>query len=165
MAGMDSLSSEERLLLGDVDGGQLFDITAVRPEARILVASARPRYRGEAWIELTQSPAGFEHEAEILCRPISGILDELTVEASRPLPADARWIIVGSGEEPVVEPLGTVSATMPAGNQSASRRCRLAIKVRQRRSTASACLQVLKSRFDFGFHGATNSRTRLQSTA
>jgi hypothetical protein len=120
MAGMDSLSSEERLLLGDVNGGQLFDIKAVRPEARILVASARPRYRGEAWIELAQSPAGFEHEAEILCRPISGILDELTVEATRPLPAEARWIIVGSGEEPVVEPVGTGSATMPAGNQSAS---------------------------------------------
>ena len=78
-------------LLGDVTGGLLVDLQEATPSALVSVAATKIAFSGEGWMELTASGVGYEHRAEILCRPASGALSELQILAARPLPVDALW--------------------------------------------------------------------------
>lgn len=113
------LAAEE--LLGDVASGLLINLQQATPNALVSVASTAITFSGEAWMDLSADGAGYEHRAEILCRPASGALSELRLLAARPLPADALWKL-DDGQllsvEPASAPLPTAAA--PAEPQPAS---------------------------------------------
>lgn len=97
-----SLTARQRELLGDPPTGLLFAGERIDRDAAVRVVSTPVRFTGEAWIELARTSAGFEHRAEIACRPVAGAVSALTVAAARRLPADAEWTLVG-GATPTVE--------------------------------------------------------------
>jgi hypothetical protein len=103
-----ALPPSQRDLLGESLTGLLFAAGDMKRDAAIRVVSTPPRFTAEAWIELTRSNVGFTHRAEIACRPVAGAVSELLVNASRPLPADVHWSLVGSDSSPVVELIPSV---------------------------------------------------------
>ncbi|MBA3482847.1 MAG: hypothetical protein H0T51_13640, partial [Pirellulales bacterium] len=105
-----SLPPTQRDLFGETLTGLLFAAGRMKHDATIRVVSTPPRFTGEAWIELTRSDVGFEHNAEIVCRPIAGAVSEFMVNAAHALPADAHWSLVGGETPPVVE---LVTSTPP----------------------------------------------------
>jgi hypothetical protein len=101
----DSLSSADKALLDVSSSDLLLAASKLHPDSTFRIERAVPRFQGEAWMVLTKSGSAFEYRAELSCRPVSGAVQELTVLAARPLPVEARWEIVGDGEEPIVEPV------------------------------------------------------------
>ena len=91
--------------------------------------SRRPpiTFSGEAWMDLTAGGAGYEHRAEILCRPASGALSELRLLAARPLPADVAWEL-DNGQPVTVE---RITAPSPAASSTSADCCRPAQRPRR----------------------------------
>jgi hypothetical protein len=96
---LSSLVARERQLLGEPTSGLLLSADKAPPEATIKIVVSPPRFQAEAWIELTRAEAGFQHQAQILCKPQEGAISALTVATARPLPADAQWILASTGEQ------------------------------------------------------------------
>jgi hypothetical protein len=99
----ESLSAAQRELIGEPRSGLLFDAGQTAHDAIVRVVSTPARFQGEGWIELTRTETGFEHRVDIVCRPTTGAVSELTVAASRALPSDVHWTLIGDDMQPVVE--------------------------------------------------------------
>ena len=123
---LSSLSAGQRRLLGEPASGMLLAPDEAPPEATVQVAASAPRFRAEAWIELTRSSGGFQHGAELRCQPIEGAISTLTVATARPLPADAPWILTSTGEQLSVERVGSnAQGTAPPVSGATTYRVRL----------------------------------------
>lgn len=107
-----SLDPADLELIGDASAGLLVDLNDANPNALVSVASTAVSFTGEAWMTLAASEAGYEHRAEILCRPATGALTELLILAARPLPADVAWEL-DAGQPATVE-----RVTAPAASTS-----------------------------------------------
>jgi hypothetical protein len=115
---VESLSVADRATVGDVAGGLLFALDAMPARAELRVTTRPARYDGEGWIVLAQTEAGFQHQAEIECRPASGSVTEVHVATSRPLPKDAHWEFVASAEELTVAAVAPLAAAAAAGSDA-----------------------------------------------
>lgn len=115
---LESLDTSSRDLLELPARGLLVDLAVARGDVAIRAPFVPARFDAEGRLELAKSGAGFEHRTVVACRPTSGAVNELTVLAARPIPADARWTLRGSDLPVHVEPLG--SAQREQANDSAA---------------------------------------------
>jgi hypothetical protein len=121
VATIESIPFSVQEFLGDVAQGLLIDLSKANPNTLVSVASAEISFSGEGWMEVAAAETGYEHRAEILCRPASGVVSDLRMFASRELPTEAIWEL-DDGQPLVVERTSTVSsapASTPAAPKTA----------------------------------------------
>jgi hypothetical protein len=101
-------------LLGESAKDPLIDLGVANRNGFLSVSSTPVAYSGEAWMELTPLAIGYEHRAEILCRPATGAVNELRVLAARELPSNVIWEL-SDGSPVAAEYLGPLIAATDAG--------------------------------------------------
>jgi hypothetical protein len=124
IAPAESLPGAARELLGDANTGLVIDLRKAKQDALVSVAATAASFSGEGWMELAARADGYEHRAEILCRPASGAISELRLLAARALPPDAAWNLV-DGPELVAERIGAAPAAAERVSGSVEYRLRL----------------------------------------
>ena len=115
MIPLESITPDQQELLGEPVGGLALDLSRVDRSWTVSLLATAARFSGEGWMAVSAVGGGFEHRAELQCRPTAGAVSDLRVFAARPLPAEARWEIVGDTAPVVVEstPIAAASVGTP----------------------------------------------------
>lgn len=140
----DALPPGAQDLLGKVDGGLLIDLSEANPAAIVSVASTPVAFQAEAWLDVTAGGAGYEHRAEILCRPVSGAISELRLLAARPLPADVVWQL-DDGQPLAVERAAAPSSPPPSAAPPAATSAEYRVRLPQPRTVPFRIRAVWRS--------------------
>ena len=128
----DSLSAEQQELLGEVASEITLDLRRAARSSTVSLQSTPARFSGEGWMELSAVGEGFEHRAELLCRPIAGAVGELRIFAAQSLPADVRWEVDGNPALVTVE----TAPSAVTGPSVASRWAEYRLRLTQPRSAS-----------------------------
>jgi hypothetical protein len=114
-----SVAAKERL--GGSADGLIINLNEAPANALVSVASTAVTFAGEAWMELATVAAGYEHRAEILCRPATGAVSELRLMVARELPPDVAWELEDGGPlaveriSPAPSPAAATTTASPSG--------------------------------------------------
>jgi YD repeat-containing protein len=107
-----SLSADERQLLGAASGAVVLAAATADPQARVRLAARSAQFEGDARVELIRTATGFEHRADVACRPTVGAMSEALVTFAHPLPTDAAWRMDVPGGQLIVARLGDAAASV-----------------------------------------------------